>query len=136
MVGGVIHDAREWENRHAANLQWIDDLYAEYHPQGIINTMVIFAHADPDIQANDNFFQTFLQRVESDYQLMTIFVHRNLGIESWGLEAQYNRIQNLIMVVVEGSIWPPMLIEIDPAAGVVDVDQTEWYSNYINGTST
>ena len=135
LVGGVIHDAREWENRHLANLQWIDDVYAEYYPQGVINTMVVLAHADPDIQANDSFFDAFFQRVENDYQLMTIFIHRNLGIESWGLEPQFNKIQNLIMVVVEGSIWPPMLIEIDPVAGIVDVDQTEWYGNYLNGTS-
>jgi hypothetical protein len=134
LVGGVIHDADEWKRRHEADLQWIDDLYNQFQPTGEVSAMVIIAHADPDIQVNEDFFATFWTRVRDNYAMLTIFVHRNLGIETWALEPQFQGIENLQVVVVEGSIWPPMMIQIDPVAGVVDIDQYQWYSGYINGT--
>jgi hypothetical protein len=70
--------------------------------------------------------------VETDYTLQVIFIHRNLGVESWGLEPAFNGLSNLIVVVMEGSVWPPMLVEIDTAAGIVDIDQEQWYTEYIN----
>jgi hypothetical protein len=130
LVGGVVHDAREWQDRHQADLQWIDDNYLKY--EGQFQVMVVLAHADPDIQANDDFFATFYTRVETDYTLQVIFIHRNLGVESWGLEPAFNGLSNLIVVVMEGSVWPPMLVEIDTAAGIVDIDQEQWYTEYIN----
>ena len=131
LVGGVVHDAKEWQERHNADLKWIDDNYYLY--EGQYDAMVILGHADPDIQANDEFFKTFYERVEDNYDTQVIFIHRNLGVESYGLEPEYNGISNLIVVVVEGSIWPPMLVQVDVKAGIVDIDQEEWYTDYMNG---
>jgi hypothetical protein len=133
LVGGVVHDAKEWQDRHAADLKWIDDNYYLY--AGQFDSLVILAHAGPDIQANDDFFATFYDQVEFDYDTQVIFIHRNLGVESWGLEPRYNDIANMIVVVVEGSIWPPMLVQIDIMAGIVDIDQEQWYTDYMNGDS-
>jgi hypothetical protein len=47
LVGGVVHDAREWEDRHAANLQWIDDQYQQYMGE-------VLAHADPSKKQTNN----------------------------------------------------------------------------------
>jgi hypothetical protein len=129
LVGGVVHDQREWQTRHEANLAWIDGQY--YDNEGQFSVMVILAHADPDIQANDDFFVTFYQRVEVNYDLQVLFIHRNLGVESWGLEPAYNNIDNLMVIVVKGSVWPPMLVEIDTRAGIVDIDQDQWYTDYL-----
>jgi hypothetical protein len=57
-----------------------------------------------------------------------VLVHRNLGVDSWSLEAEFNGISNLMKVVVEGSIWPPMRMQIDTAQGTVDIDQGEWFT--------
>jgi hypothetical protein len=130
LVGGVVHDNKEWEQRHNADLDWID--YNYYEHNGQFDTLVILAHADPEIQANEKFFETFYEVVEFDYtETQVIFIHRNLGIDTWGLEPSYNRIDNLFMVVVEGSIWPPMLVSIDTAAGLVEIDQEQWYQDYV-----
>jgi hypothetical protein len=129
LVGGVVHDNREWEDRHAANLEWIDDQF--YLRQGEFSAMVVLAHADPNIQANSGFFDTFYTRVEMVYQIQVIYIHRNLGVESWALEPNFNGISNLMVVVVEGSVWPPMLVEIDTAAGTLDIDQEQWYIDYL-----
>lgn len=129
LVGGQVHNTREWQTRHAADLTWIEEQY--YLNEGDFEAMVVLAHADPDIQANDNFFETFYDRVQNEYTRQVIFIHRNLGVDSWGLVPKFNGIDNLMKVIVEGSVWPPMLIQIDTKAGTVDIDQGQWYDEYI-----
>ena len=127
LVGGIVQDNREWQDRHEANLEWIDDQYKANEED--FEVMVVVAHSDPLLTANDNFFQTFFQRVEKDYsERQVVLVHRNLGVDSWSLETEFNGISNLMKVVVEGSIWPPMRMQINTAQGTVDIDQGEWYT--------
>ena len=96
--------------------------------------MAILAHADPEIQANNAFFTTFYNRVRNDYTVQVIFFHRNLGIQPWEIQPNFEGISNLIVVVVQGSVWPPMLVQIDTQAGIVDVNQDTWYDDFITGT--
>ena len=129
LVGGIVHNQQEWDSRHQANLLWIDTTAAKY--AGSYTTMVVLAHADPDIEINQNFFQDFYPMVES-YDEQVIFVHRNLGIDTWTKESGYNGIQNLEVVAVEGSKWPPMWVQIDPSSGSYNIDQSDWYGSYIS----
>ena len=127
LVGGLVHDNREWQDRHEANLEWIDEQYKANEKD--FDVMVVMGHADPLLTSSDNFFQTFFDRVETDYsERQVVFVHRNLGVDAWSLETEFNGISNLMKVVVEGSIWPPMRMQINIAEGTVDIDQAEWYS--------
>jgi len=130
LVGGSVHDVREWQNRHEADLSWIDEQYkstAEQEEDGF-ELMVILTHADPLLQANDNFFQTFFERVGQDYQdRQVVLVHRNLGDEPWTLDTEYNGISNLMMVTVQGSLWPPMRMQMNLQKGSVDIDQSDWH---------
>lgn len=128
LVGGIVHDQAEWDARHEADLLWIDTTAAKY--DGSYTTMVIFAHADPEIQINQNFFSGFYPMVER-YDEQVIFVHRNLGIDTWKTESGYNGIRNLEVVAVEGSKWPPMWMQIDNNSGTYTVDQSSWYDEYI-----
>lgn len=128
LVGGVVHDQAEWDARHAANLLWIERAASNY--DGSYNTMVVFAHSDPNIQINQNFFQDFFPMVES-FDENVIFIHRNLGIDTWNRESGYNGIKNLDVVSVEGSKWPPMWVQIDPTDGSFRLDQSDWYDEYI-----
>lgn len=125
LVGGIVHDNREWERRHTANLEWIDDQYLVN--EGDFDVMVILAHADPAILTNDNFYSTFFERVQTNYDVQVVLVNRNLQDETWGLETEFNEIENLMRVVVEGSVWPPLLMQIDTKAGTIDVDQSTWF---------
>lgn len=120
-----MHDNREWERRHTANLEWIDDQYLVN--EGDFDVMVILAHADPAILTNDNFYSTFFERVQTNYDVQVVLVNRNLQDETWGLETEFNEIENLMRVVVEGSVWPPLLMQIDTKAGTIDVDQSTWF---------
>ncbi len=128
LVGGIVHDQAEWDARHAANLLWIERAAEDYG--GSYNTMVVLAHSHPDIQINQNFFQDFYPMVQS-FDEKVIFIHRNLGIDTWKKESGYNGIKNLDVVSVEGSKWPPMWIQIDPTNGAFSLDQSDWYDEYI-----
>ena len=127
LVGGIVHDKEEWDARHDANLLWIDTTATKY--DGRYTTMVIFAHADPDIEINEQFFTDFYPMVER-YDEQVIFVHRNLGIDTWKKESGYNGVSNLEVVSVEGSKWPPMLVQIDGTNGNYAIDQSSWYDDF------
>jgi hypothetical protein len=129
LVGGTIHDQDEWDARQAADLEWIDNNFEENKNQ--TDLLVVFAHADPDIQSTEPFYTPFIQRVNSTYAIPTILIHRNLGIETSGFEPNYAGVDGLIVLVVEGSIWPPMKIELN-AAGLFTFDQSTWFSDGVN----
>lgn len=132
LVGGVVHDNKEWQKRHAANLEWINSNY--FDNEARFDTMVVLAHADPEILANESFFLSFFRLVRDVYsEKQVVFIHRNLGSDSWGLETAYDGITNLMVAVVEGTVWPPMLVTIDTAAGILEIDQRQWYYEYKAG---
>ena len=130
LVGGTVLNNRDWKNREDADLQWIDDQYNLH--QGEFDVMVVLGHSDPAIQANAYFFQNFYNNVKNNYKLQVIFINQNLTGATWGLTPKYNGINNLMHVVVEGSAWPPMLVQIDTRAGTVQIDQGQWYSQYMS----
>jgi hypothetical protein len=130
LVGGTIHDDAEWAARQAADLEWIDSNVEAN--RGQMYWMVLFAHADPDIQSSDPFYSPFFEKVRDSYGVPVLLIHRNLGIESSGYEPNYQGIDGLVVLVVEGSIWPPMKIELN-AAGAFTFDQATWYEDEVGG---
>jgi hypothetical protein len=127
LPGGIVYDEAEMENRHLANLAWINTTVATYN--GTFDVLVVLGHADPAIQAAGSFFTPFWNIVQS-LDERVVFIHRNLGTDSWGLEPEYNGIPNLDVIVVEGSVWPPMMVQIDPISGGISIDQSTWYDAY------
>jgi hypothetical protein len=128
LPGGIVHDQQEFDDRHAADLQWINSTVTSN--DGNFDVLFVFGHADPDIETiNDGFFNPFFSLVQT-YDERVIFMHRNLGVDSWKLEPIFNGIPNLDVVVVEGSIWPPMWVKVDPSTGSFSIDQALWYDEY------
>ena len=128
LVGGIVHDQEEWDARHDSNLLWIDTLATNY--SGNYTTMVVLAHADPDIEINENFFGGFYPMVE-DFEEQVVFIHRNLGVDTWNRESAFSGIPNLSVVSIEGSRWPPMWVQIDPASETYTIDQSSWYNDFL-----
>jgi hypothetical protein len=127
LVGGIIQDQQEWNTRHAACLEWVNETVAAN--EGTFDVLLVTAHADPDIDVNAGFFTPFFAAVQQ-YEEKVIYVHRNLGTDAWQLEPEFNAISNLDVVVVEGSLWPPMWIQIDTQTSTVSIDQISWYEDY------
>ena len=131
LVGGVVHDSNEWEKRQAANLQWIDNNFQQH--QGSIKAFVLFAHADPDVPSNSPFYEPFKEKVKKEYnQIPVVLIHRNLGVEPWSWETEFENIDNLSVVVVAGSVWPPLMGAVDfRQENPFIFDQGNWYDEYI-----
>ena len=128
LVGGTIQDANEWSARQAADLAWVDQNVEAN--RGQMYWMVLFAHADPDIQSSEPFYTPFFEKVRDSYGVPVLLIHRNLGIESSGFEPNFQGIDGLVVLVVEGSIWPPMKVELN-AAGAFTFDQSTWYADEV-----
>jgi len=112
LVAGNVHDQDEWEERQDDDLDWIERQYYEY--EGEARVMVIFAHAAPSNPQNEDFFDTLLDLIEWEYTNMHfVFVHRNSATETSGYRPRYDGIDNLDVITVMGSIWPPMEAQID-----------------------
>ena len=116
LVEGKIHNEDEWAARQAADLAWIDSNVNENRNE--FSRMVVFAHADPDIQSNEPFYTPFFDQVRDSYNFQVLLIHSNSGVESY----EFVSLGNLDILVVEGSIWPPMKIELNET-GALDFDQ-------------
>lgn len=131
LVGGVVHNSTEWDTRHKANLDWID-ANIQQNKQSI-KAFVLFAHADPDVPSNSGFYEPFKEKVKKDYkEFPVVLIHRNLGVEPWSWEDQFENINNLSVIVVAGSVWPPLMGAVDFRQEKPFVfDQGSWYDEYI-----
>jgi hypothetical protein len=136
LVGGTVHNETEWATRQASNLQWIDDSFAK-HKDGI-KALVLFAHADPDVPSNSAFYEPFKDRVKTDYsQIPVVLIHRNLGVEPWSWDTEFENIPNLSVIVVAGSVWPPLMGAVDfRQTNPLIFDQSTWYDQYIQHQAT
>lgn len=131
LVGGVIHDSKEWADRQEANLRWIEDNYQEH--KDTMKAFVLFAHADPDVPSNSPFYEPFKKRVRDEYnKVPVVLIHRNLGVEPWSWQTEFENIPNFSVVVVTGSAWPPLMGAIDFRQEKPFVfDQSNWYDEYM-----
>ena len=131
LVGGTVHNETEWATRQAANLQWIDNSFAKH--KDAMKAFVLFAHADPDVPSNSAFYEPFKDRVKTDYsQVPVVLIHRNLGVEPWSWETEFENIPNFSVIVVAGSIWPPLMGAVDfRQSNPLIFDQSNWYDQYI-----
>ena len=127
LVGGTVHDTTEWAIRQTADLEWIDLQVDAAKQNGDMELLVVFAHADPSISTNDPFYNPFFENVRSSYNVPTVLVHRNLGIDTAQKQENFMGITDFVLLVVEGGIWPPMRVEVDTESGSFLWNQADWF---------
>lgn len=128
-MGGTVQDSDEWATRQAANLDWIQMNFdnAAQSPGGV-DLLVVMGHADPLITTNQPFFDPFFELVRTQFNVPTIFAHRNLGIDSAGAQENYDGITDFVLLTVEGGMWPPMRVEVDTQLGSFEWNQADWFT--------
>ena len=126
-----MHDADEWATRQQANLDWIDANYQQH--KNSMKAFVLFAHADPDVPSNSAFYEPFKEKVKKEYnKVPVVLIHRNLGVEPWSWETEFENIKNFSVIVVAGSVWPPLMGAVDFRQERPFIfDQGNWYEEYI-----
>lgn len=122
IVGGRVHDANEWAQRHAENLEWTRANFEKYRHS--IKSAVIFGHAFP-LKVHDDYFKG-LNTIAVDFKKPILYLHGD-G-HRWIRNRPFDA-QNILRIQVDqGGIAPPIKITVtdDPTEPfVVDRRKTD-----------
>jgi hypothetical protein len=128
-------DYQDWETRYEATLDWINMNYYDLRRSNRV--FVIFVNSGPEDEANRDFYQELLSRIEFRWiRMQFVIVHRNSPSE-WETEAysrRYGGIRNLDVISVQAAVWPPMKVDIDLSNIIradVSVEQSTWFDEYV-----
>ena len=106
IVGGRVHDAEEWKQRHADGLHWVRRNLSLFGSD--VSSLVIFGHAKPNPNHND-FFEPFSEDAV-EFKKPILYIHGD------GHRWIYDRpcaAKNILRVEVDqGGIAPPLKVTI------------------------
>jgi hypothetical protein len=106
LVGGRVHDAAEWNQRHADCLQWVRRNLNQFGQQ--VSSVIMFGHALP-AAIHDDFFGPFNGIAESFGKPM-LYLH---GDGHRWIEDRPFTAKNVLRVQVDqGGIAPPLKITV------------------------
>ena len=106
IVGGLVHDPEEWQQRHADGLQWIRRNLAKFGDEA--GCLVLFGHATPAMKHQD-FFEP-LSTIAQKFDKPILYLHGD-G-HTWTYDRPFAA-QNILRVQVDqGGIAPPLKVTI------------------------
>ncbi len=106
IVGGKIHDAAEWKQRHADNLEWLRNNVRRFGNE--VSSLVLFGHAKP-ISAHNDFFGPFSQTAIK-FKKPILYLHGD-G-HKWIYDRPFAAKNILRIEVDQGGIAPPLKVTI------------------------
>jgi hypothetical protein len=106
IVGGRLHDAAEWKERHAQNLAWVRENVERFGTES--KCLVLFGHATPTA-THDDFFGPFSDLCKT-YGKPVLYLHGD-G-HRWVQDRPFAA-QNILRIQVDqGGIAPPVIVTI------------------------
>jgi hypothetical protein len=106
IVGGRVHDAAEWKQRHADNLDWVRRNLRR--SGAAVSSLIIFGHAKPNANHND-FFEPFNIDAE-EFKKPILYLH---GDGHRWIHDRPFAAQNILRVEVDqGGIAPPVKVTV------------------------
>lgn len=111
IVGGRVHDAEEWKQRHAADLAWTREHLLRSGAK--VTSLVIFGHARPASVHDDYFIP--LSRAATEFAKPVLYLHGD-G-HRWTHDRPFTAKNILRIQVDQGGIAPPLKVTVtnDPA---------------------
>lgn len=115
IVGGRVHDAEEWKQRHAADLAWLRKHMSESGTS--VRSLVIFGHAQPAEKHND-FFKPLTADAKT-FEKPILYLHGD-G-HKWIHDRPFEAKNILRVQVDQGGIAPPLKVTVtgDPQSPFV-----------------
>ncbi|MCH2203198.1 MAG: metallophosphoesterase [Fuerstiella sp.] len=104
VVGGLVHDAAEWKQRHADGLKWIRQNVAEFGKD--VTCLVLFGHANPKAK-HDDFFQPLSVEAKV-FGKPVLYLHGD-G-HSWIYDRPFTAKNILRVQVDQGGKAPPLKV--------------------------
>jgi hypothetical protein len=106
LVGGLVHDAEEWRNRHRQNLKWVQRNIRQFGSD--VSSLIVFGHATP-AQKHQDFFEPFCQIAE-EFQKPILYLHGD-G-HKWIEDYPFSAPNILRIQVDQGGIAPPLKVTV------------------------
>lgn len=106
IVGGRVHDADEWKQRHAVDLDWARRNIRKFGAD--VSSMVIFGHALP-FAKHKEFFQPF-SKDATDFKKPILYLHGD-G-HRWIHDRPFAAKNMLRVQVDQGGIAPPLKVTV------------------------
>lgn len=106
IVGGRVHDAAEWKQRHAADLDWVRRNLRRFGTD--VSSLVIFGHAKP-IKNHNDFFDPFSKQALK-FEKPILYIHGDGHV--WIYDRPFSA-KNILRVEVDsGGIAPPLKVTV------------------------
>lgn len=106
IVGGLVHDAEEWKQRHADGLDWVRRNLRRYGDA--VSSLVIFGHAKP-MENHDDFFIPFNEDAKA-FKKPILYLHGDGHV--WIHDRPFAAKNILRLQVDQGGIAPPLKVTI------------------------
>jgi len=106
VVGGRVHDAAEWKQRHADGLDWIRRNLRRFGAD--VSSLVIFGHAHPNATHND-FFNPLCDDAK-EFKKPILYLHGD-G-HRWVHDRPFSAKNILRVQVDQGGIAPPLRVVV------------------------
>ncbi len=106
IVGGRVHDAAEWKQRHADNLDWVRRNLRRFGAD--VSSLVVFGHAKP-IAIHNDFFTPFSKEA-NDFKKPILYIHGDGHV--WIYDRPFEAKNILRVEVDQGGIAPPLKVTV------------------------
>lgn len=104
LVGGLVHDRREWYERHLAQYRAVTQQIREYvsgEPRN--KRVVIFAHADPQ-EEHGSFFGPMVDFIDQELRNQVPILYLNGDKHEWDYQESFLGQKSLLRVMVTGGV--------------------------------
>ena len=106
IVGGRVHDAKEWTSRHSQNNDWVKEQFAKHGANA--PTLVVLAQAEPNA-THDSFFKPFVEQIKA-WGKPVLYIHAD-G-HKWEVHKK-SRADNLLRVQTDMvGTNPPVIVTV------------------------
>lgn len=106
IVGGRVHDAAEWKERHADDLNWVQRNLRRFGAD--VRSLVVFGHAMPKANHND-FFDPFSKEA-NEFKKPILYIHGDGHV--WMYDRPFAAKNILRVEVDQGGVAPPLKITV------------------------
>lgn len=135
LVGGSVHNAKEWTTRLTAEYEWTRELILNYKASSSgVGRVVLFGHANPKVRHNE-FFVPLRRFVQTELNNTIPMLYLNGDKHEWLHEDSFLDQESFLRIMLTGgSSEPPLKIMVQANGKVMPPNQTFLYDRQLSLT--
>ena len=130
IVGGLIHDEDEWDDRHAYQVDWVKTQMLQY--QNDTHSVVMFGQADTGSDTSD-FFNPLIVFFRDEFPDDIPILYMCADLHSWSYRSDMFGIDNWLRVRITGGVSEPVVrVTVDPETAGTDPENAFYVERFLN----